>query len=114
MQIVTSALLAAHIAVLLVALFASRSATPLFLLNICMAVGALVYLGFNPRFLHEPVDWPIVAMGVVEVLVVIVAILGLRGVGMATMPSYAVFSVHFLITGAATAFAFLFKITRLF
>jgi hypothetical protein len=113
MQVVTLALLAAHV-VVLIALFANRSPVPLFLLNLCMAVGVLIYLGMNLHYFAAPIDWPVIILGAAEAVVAVIAILGLRGVGVAKMPSYAIFSLHILIASAATAFAFLFKIVRLF
>jgi hypothetical protein len=114
LQVATSALLAAHFAVLVIALFASKSPVPMFVLNLCVATGVLIYLGFHPRFLAAPVDRQMVVLGMFEALVCAISVLAMRRAKVAIMLSYVIFSLHFLVAGAATAFAFLFRITRLF
>jgi hypothetical protein len=114
LQVATAALLTAHFVALLLAAFVNRSPVPLLLLNLCTAVGVMIYFAFHPQFLTAPVDEQMLALSAAEAVICVISTLGLRGVRMAIIASYAIFSVHFLIAGAATAFAFLFRITRLF
>jgi hypothetical protein len=114
LQIVVCVILAAFLLALAAAVFVTKSAVPLMLVNLATALCVLVYLAVHPKLLAAPVDMQMLWLSAFELGVLTISILALRGVRFFIAPSCIIFALHFLAASAATAFAFLFKITRLF
>ena len=113
LTLVTLLILAAHLAVLTAAVL-KRGPLPMLSLNLAVAGVVLVYLALHPRWLAAPVDGQVAGLAVFEAVVVVAAVMALRGAGPAGAVSWGLFGVHLLASVAAVAFALLFRITRLF
>jgi len=109
----TVGLVFAHLLAMGAALLMKRGPWPVAGLNLAVAVAVLIYLVSRPRWLQPPVDWPVAGLALFELLVLGAAFLALRRSAPAVAVSWAMFAIHFLVSGAALAFALTFKITRL-
>ena len=105
--------LAIHVLVLTAALV-RRAPLHAFGLNLAVACILLAALAFNPKWLRPPIDLPVVAFAVLEVLVVVMAALAFRGHRPAMVGSWIAFALHLLASGLAVLFVLTFKVTRLF
>ena len=109
----TLALVVAHLLAMGAALLMKRGPAPVAVLDLAVAGAVLIYLVSRPRWLQQPVDWPVAGLALFELLVLGAAILALRCSTPAIAISWAMFAIHFLVSCAALAFALTFKITRL-
>jgi hypothetical protein len=110
---VTIALLVAHIAAMGWALALKRGPEAVIGLNLAVAAATALYLALHPQWLQAPIDWPVVTLGLFEILVAAVGVLALRGVALAVGVSWAAFALHLAVSVGAVAFALFFRITRL-
>ena len=107
-----AALLAAHLAVLVLALL--RRGPPVALwLTAADAAAVLGWQALHPRAFRAPVDWPVVALAGFEVLVLAVVVLAGRGGRLAGAAVCVAFALHLVASGLAVVFALTFRITRL-
>lgn len=113
-QTITVVILAAHIAALLAAVVFRRGPGTMLALNLTVCACVLLIASARARFAIAAVDWPYLAMVVIEIAAVVAAIAGLRHDRAGVIVSWIVFSLHGLAAAAAVGFAFLFKMTRLF
>ena len=92
----------------------SRRGPAPYLLNLVFAVLTLVFLAqWLPRAFQRPFDEVILASAALELLVVIAALLALRGQAWARWLSGLAFVAHLAICAGAVAIALTFKINRL-
>jgi hypothetical protein len=101
-----------HLAVLALGLW--RPGRPAVLgLSALDAAAVLLWLALHPTGFRPPVDWPVVALGAFEGLVLIAVAMAARGLRPAVAAVWFAFAVHLIASGLAVAFALTFKITRL-
>jgi hypothetical protein len=113
LTLVALAALLSHVLALAAALV-RRQAEPAFVLNLAVAGVALIALAQDLRWLRAPIDQQIVGLAVLEVVVLLMAGLALRGRHRAAIVgSWIAFGLNFLASGLAVIFVFTFKITRL-
>ena len=105
-------LLGAHLAVFVLG-FLRRGGPAVLWLTAADAAAVLVWLAFHPVAFRPPVDWPVVAFGVFEGLVLVAVAIAARGVRPAVAAVWFAFAIHLVASGLAVAFALTFKITRL-
>jgi hypothetical protein len=107
-------LLAAHLAVLGLAI-AWRNARPAVIwLNAVDAACALVWLSIHPLWIRLPPDWLVLGWAVFELIALAVSALALRRVRAAVVVAWAALGLHTLAAALAVLFALTFRITRLF
>lgn len=112
LQALTIMVLVAHLIALGAALII-RTVKPVLQVNLIVSLGVLTYFVFHPRLFGSPVDVVMLVFGAFEAAVFVGSAIGLRGARAVNIASSAVFAVHLLASGAAVAFTFLFRITRL-
>ena len=110
---ITITALVAHLLALAMVLMRRRNIAPLLLLNGAVALAVLAYLASHPRWLRQPIDGQLVALAVFETLVLAMAVLAARQVGVARICSWLMFGAHLAVSGLAVAFALTFRISRL-
>ena len=105
--------LVAHVVALAIAVLRGRNIAPLLFLNGAVALAVLAYLAIHPRWLRQPIDGQLATLAVFEALVLTMATLASRRVGIARICSWLMFGAHFAVSGLALAFALTFRISRL-
>jgi hypothetical protein len=79
-----------------------------------VAAAVLAWMAFHRNAFEAPVDGPVVGLATFEALALVAAVLALRGVRWAGPPTWLAFTLHAAASTLAVAYAFLFRMDRLF
>ena len=113
LQLVTAAMLAAHLGALVVAAGSRWGDRAVLLVNIATASAVVLYQA--PSAVHGSFwnDGQLLALTLFELATLLLAALAWRGRRAALIASYVSFAVNGLACAAAVAFAFTFRMSRL-
>lgn len=108
-QLTTVLVALAHVGVLLALWLSPHGSRALLILNAAVACAVLLYAVSRAPYIWAGRDWPYVGLIAFELLLLVLAVLAFRGERMAAVVSYIGFGLHGLVSLAAVAFAFAFK-----